>query len=149
MAKKNYILLILLTIIFSSSRKAAAQTSPNWQVLYLDVAAHTIVDGVEAFSQVNKCKGEDLVYLKLINHNPYPVKIKWFDAVQTPDLKWIKKDNIIEKKSVTVEANTEIKGDCSDNNYSECIIKLKNFIDSQKDFKQYAVYHFQVVPAVK
>ena len=136
-------------LIFSSPQKMHAQSDPDWKLLFLDIAGHTIINGVEVFSQVNTCKDEDVVFLKFINHNSHEVTVKWLDAVHTNDQKWIKKDQEADKKSLVIEANLEIKGDCSTTNYTQCIVKLKNFIDKQSNYNEYAIYHFEVSPVIK
>jgi len=148
--KKNFSFLILFfVLIFSYSQKAYAQANPDWKLLFLDIAGHTTIKGVEVYSQVNTCKDEDVVFLKFINHNSYPVTVKWLDAVHTTDQKWIKKDQEADNKSLTLDANAEIKGDCSTTSYSECNVKLKNFIDKITNYNEYAIYHFEVLPVKK
>lgn len=148
--KKIVYLIIPFVLIFSVSHKADAQAIvADWTILKLDVAGRTNVGGVEAFAQVRKCKEDDVVYLKIINHNEHKVNVKWFDAVLTPQQIWIKKDNASEQKSITLEPNIEAKGDCAAVNYTECVIKLKDFIDKPDYFKEYAVYHFEVIAVMK
>jgi len=121
MKKIIYLVIPLFALIFSVSFKAEAQAMiPEWTILKLDVAGRTIVGGVEAFAQVKKCKEDDVVYLKIINHNEHTVTVKWYDAVLTPQQIWIKKDNAAEQKSLTIEPNKEVKGDCGAVNYTEC-----------------------------
>lgn len=150
MKKVIYIIIPLFALIFSVSHKAEAQAIiPDWTILKLDVAGRTNVGGVEVHAQVNKCKEDDVVYLKIINHNEHTVTVKWFDAVLTPQQIWIKKDKAVEQKSLTIEPNKELKGDCVSTNYTECVIKLKDFIDKPDYFKEYAVYHFEVKAVMK
>lgn len=149
MKKIIYLIIPLFALIFSVSHKAEAQVIADWKVLLLDVAGRTNVGGVEVYAQVNKCKEDDVVYLKIINHNEHTVTVKWFDAVLTPQQIWIKKDNATEQKSLTIEPNKEVKGDCGSANYTECVIKLKDFIDKPNNFKEYAVYHFEVIAVMK
>jgi len=150
MKKVIYIVIPLFALILMVSHKADAQAMiADWKVLKLDVAGRTNVGGVEVFAQVKKCKEDDVVYLKIINHNEHTVTVKWYDAVLTPQQIWIKKDNASQQKSVTVEPNKEVKGDCVSANYTECVIKLKDFIDKPEYFKEFAVYHFEVIAVMK
>lgn len=150
MKKIVYLIIPLFVLIFSVSHKADAQAIiADWTILKLDVAGRTNVGGVEAFAQVRKCKEEDVVYLKIINHNEHKVNVKWFDAVLTPQQIWIKKDNSTEQKSLIIEPNKEVKGDCLSDNFTECVIKLKDFIDKPNNFREYAVYHFEVIAVMK
>lgn len=149
MKKNFYFLISLFALIFSSLHNVDAQTNPDWKLLLLDVAGRTMVNGVEVYAQGGTCKDNEVVYVKFVNHNSYPVIVKWFDAVLTQDQKWIKKENQADKKSIIIDANKEIVGECLTNNYIECIIKLKDFIDKPTNFKEYAVYHFEVAEVVK
>lgn len=136
-------------LIFSSSQKTYAQANPDWKLLFLDIAGHTTIKGVEVYSQVSTCKDEDVIFLKFVNHNNYPVTVNWLDAVHTQDQKWIKKDQESDKKTLTIDANIETKGDCATLNYPECKIKLKDFIDKLVNYNEYAIYHFEVLPVKK
>lgn len=150
MKKIIYLIIPLFALVFSFSYKAEAQAIvADWTILKLDVAGRTNVGGVEAFAQVRKCKEDDVVYLKIINHNEHTVTVKWYDAVLTPQQIWIKKDNAAEQKSITIEPNKEVKGDCGAVSYTECVIKLKDFIDKPEYYKEYAVYHFEVIAVMK
>jgi hypothetical protein len=146
MNKKIQLSVLFLFSVFSF--RAYAQVNSDWKILLLDVAGHTIVKGVEVYSQTNTCNDDNVVYLKVVNHNPYSVTVKWIDAVRTQEQKWIKKENDADKKSITLEANKEMIGDCL-GSYKECIIKLKDFVDKPNNFKDYAVYHFQVLEITK
>ena len=150
MKNKFFFIIPVFVLIFSVSHKADAQAIiPEWTILKLDVAGRTNVGGVEAYAQVKKCKEEDVVYLKIINHNEHTVTVKWFDAVLTNQQIWVKKDNSADQKSVTIEPNKEIKGDCLSENYTPCIVKLKDFIDKPDNYREYAVYHFDVIAVIK
>ncbi len=140
-----FLLISLFAIIFYSSQKAHAQSVSDWKQLYLDIAGSTNVKGIEVFAQVNTCNDEGVINIKFINHNGYAVTVKWLDAVRTLDQKWIKKEKPGDKKSLTIEANKEIKGDCLSNKYTECIIKLKDFLDKPDNFYEYAIYHLDVL----
>jgi len=138
-----YLIISFFVLNFYSSQ-VNAQVNTDWRLLKLDVAGRTIVKGVEVFAQVSTCKDEGVVNLKFVNHNGYPVTVKWFDAMLTQDQKWVKKINPTDQKSLAVDTNKEIKGDCLTNNYSECIIKIKDFIDNPNNFIEYDIYHFEV-----
>lgn len=103
------------------------------------------MDGVEASFQLNTCNGEDVVYLKFINHSSNPVKLEWTDAVFTHELKWINKDEAKDKKSLQIPAKAEVKGNCSNNVDPELFVKLKDFVIDKKDFKRYSASHLKVI----
>lgn len=148
MNKKLLLFILLLTAVFSASPKVHAQTNPDWQPIFLDVTGGNKLDGLEASFQLNTCNNEDVVYVKFINHNAYPVKIEWFDAVFTQDLKWVNEERVALKKSLTLPANGDATGECAKNSYPELLVKMKNFIPGKKDFKRYSASQLTVI-AVK
>jgi len=93
------------------------QPTPNiiqqssWTGAYMNLAGTNITDGVEVFSQLGKCKSEDVVFLKLINHNDYDVKVELLGGVYTKDRQWIKDTG--GRKSITISAKEEMIVDCS------------------------------------
>jgi hypothetical protein len=129
----------LLAVVFSS--ETFSQSS--WTGIHLTVAGYNTVDGVEASFQLGKCNGEEVVFLKLINHNDYPVTVTWNDAIFTQELKWVQKEKI-EEKSFVLNANEEVIGNCGSGSASELRIPLKDFIKNKKDFKRYGAANFAV-----
>ena len=154
MIKNNYIFILLSVLILSVPHKVQAQVNSDWQRIGLTVAGYNIVDGVEALFQVNSCNGKDVIYVRYINHTNSAVKIDWNDAVFTEDQKWINKDADADKKSITIPANSEVKGECpaSSNGESvkpvnknpQLIIDMKDFITDKKNFKLYSAANFRV-----
>lgn len=138
MKKKLPLLILLFVLIFCSSSRMNAQSDADWQPIYLQVTGHNMMDGVEASFQVRTCNGEDLIYIKYINHNDYAVKLEWFDAVFTQALKWINKEQAADKKTIQLAAKEEAMGKCSNNLYAELIVKVKDFTADKKDFKRYS-----------
>lgn len=141
----KYFLIFLLTIFLTVPHKANAQNNSDWQPIYLQVTGVNTMDGVEASFQINTCNGIDIVYIKFINHNPNAVKIEWFDAVFSQELKWYNKDQAADKKSLVLSANAEAKGACSNNLYPALFVKVKDFVADKKDFKRYSASQFRVV----
>ena len=137
--------LLLMALIYVPS-KARAQNDSEWQPIFLLVTGGNTVDGVEASFQLNKCGGTDVIYVRFTNHNSYPVKIEWYDAVFTQSLKWVNEERIAERRSLTLPANTDAKGECSKNTYPNLIVNVKNFIADKKDFKRYSASQLTVVP---
>src|ERR1035437_4724363 len=66
----------------------------GWVPISLTFAGQNLQDGVEAFCQLSKCNGEDVVLIKLSNHNTDAITVEWADAVFTKELKWVSKKNI-------------------------------------------------------
>lgn len=144
--KKIHLLVSVFVPVLFLTNISIAQTAADWQLLKLDIAGHTKIKGVEAYSHSGKCNGEDVVYVKFVNQNEYSVTIKWFDAIQTNEHKWLRKESPSDKKSLTLAASQDVKGDCSAETLTECIINLKDYIDNSNNFNEYAVYHLEVVP---
>ncbi|MDO9185786.1 MAG: hypothetical protein Q7W13_07225 [Bacteroidia bacterium] len=145
MNQLKYFFLFLLAIFLTTSDRANAQNNSDWQPIYLLVTGGNTMDGVEASFQVNTCNGADVIYIKFINHNAKPVKIEWFDAVFSQDLKWNSKEQPGDKKSLVLSANTEVKGECGKNLYPELSVKVKDFVADKKDFKRYSASQFRLV----
>lgn len=141
----KYFLIFLLTIFLTVPHKTTAQNNSDWQPIYLQVTGVNTMDGVEASFQINTCNGADVIYIKFINHNAKPVKIEWFDAVFSQELKWHNKDQAADKKSLILSANAEVKGACSSNLYPALFVKVKDFVADKKDFKRYSASQFKVV----
>lgn len=134
--------LFLILIVFSNHR-VGAQTA-DWQPIYLTAGGGNMMDGLEASFKSATCNESDVVYVKFINHNAYPVKLEWFDAVFTKELIWIKKDQVNDIRSLTVPANGKLEGNCSNNIHPELSIKLKKFISDPKTFKRYSTNNLTV-----
>lgn len=149
----TFIFVFVFTFIFHNSSNAQneqlniQQSSTNiiqqssWTGAYLNVAGTNIVYGVEVFSQLSTCNSEDVVFLKLINHNDYDVKVEWLGGVYTKDRQWIEDPE--GSKSIKIKANEEVIGDCLNDN-KELLIKLKDHIDRTDNFNRYAPSSFEV-----
>lgn len=130
----SFLSLCFFIPVFSQSVNAV------WEMIGFDVAGHNIQNGVEAYYQLNKCNGEDVVYVKFINHNNYPVMIQWTDAVFTQDLKWV---NGSSQKNISLAASQQKEGNCSGSDAS-LSVSLKNFISDISNFKRYGANSFSV-----
>ncbi len=148
MEKKLHSLFFLFFL--SSCYPAFAQNSNAWEPVKLDVAGHSSVNGIDASFQKSLCSdGEEVIIVKFTNNNKYPVTIKWYDAILTQGNTWIKKDNSTAKKFLNIDPNKEIKGNCSSDEYIECVIKLKDYLDKLSDYRLYAIYRFEVLEVKK
>lgn len=137
--------LILISILFFSVPQFFSQNKDNWEPVYLLVTGANTMDGVEASFKLGKCNNEDVVFIKFNNHNDYPVKLEWFDAVFSQELRWINKDGEGNKKKLIVPAKMELKGGCENNTYSELIVKLKDFIGDKQNFKRFHTSQLTIV----
>ncbi len=151
MRKKILVLFPFLIFLCCSCFQVIAQSDSDWQPVKLDVAGHSVVSDVEAVFQKKNCNNEEVICVKFMNHNKHAVTIKWYDAILTKgnSNSWIKKDNSTAKKTLTIEAQKELSGDCSSDSSLECVIKLKDFIDNTMDYQLYAIYKFEVIEVKK
>jgi len=144
--KKIYFVILLVVLISPSYNKAVGQTSSDWAFIGLTVSGTNISEGIEAFYQSGTCNGKDVIYLKFINHNKYAVKLEWSDAMFTQDLKWFYRDKAVDKKSLTIPANSEAKGECSNSSTSQLLVEIKDFITDKSNFKRYSASDLKITP---
>ena len=144
MQKKIKILIPFFALFSFSVFVLKGQTNSDWQPIYLLVTGGNIIDGVEASFQLNTCNGEDIVYIKFVNHTAKSVKLEWFDAVFTQEIKWINKDKADDKKSLVLGANAEEKGSCLMDSPTVLTIKLKDFVEDKKNFKRYSASRLKI-----
>ena len=145
MCKRTLFFILLTGLFFFVLPNLTAQNNSEWQPIFLQVTGANTMNGVQASFQINSCNGIDVVYVKFINHNQYPVKIEWFDGIFTQELKWIYKNSPSDKKSITLPINGEAIGDCFNNHYKELIVKLNDFVAEKKDFKRYSASQLMVI----
>ena len=116
-----------------------------WEPVKLDVAGHNTVNNVEATFMKGSCNNEEVIFVKFVNRNKYPVTVKWYDAVLTKSNNWVKKDDVSPKKVLTIGAGQEAKGDCAAAESADCVIKLKDYLEKLSDYSLYAIYRFEVL----
>ena len=121
--------------------KAEVLAQAGWKGAFLNVAGMNFIRKVEVFSQLGKCESEDVIFLKMINHNDYDVKIEWMGGVYTKDRQRFEDPEGM--KSITINANEEVVGDCSHN--KELLTRLKDYIDGVDNFNRYAPSSFEVI----
>jgi len=143
MKKKLQFLSFLVILLVSPGLRMDAQTT-DWQPIYLTAGGGNLIDGLEASFKSTSCNESDVIYIKFINHNAYPVKLEWFDAVFTQELIWIKKDQVSDKRLLTIPANSKLEGNCSNNTHSELSVNVKNFVSDKKSFKRYSTNNLTV-----
>ncbi|MDO9185788.1 MAG: hypothetical protein Q7W13_07235 [Bacteroidia bacterium] len=134
---------LLLILIFTANLRMDAQTT-DWQPIYLTAGGGNLIEGLEASFKSTSCNESDVIYIKFINHNAYPVKLEWFDAVFTQELIWIKKDQVSDKRLLTIPANSKLEGNCSNNTHPELSVNVKNFVSDKKSFKRYSTNNLTV-----
>ena len=141
--------LLLVFSLLSFHLKSFSQTNPasggaGWNPIGLTVSGHNTINGVDASYQLNTCNGEDVVFVKLVNHNTYAVTVEWYPAVFTQDQQWIKKENLTDKISVALAPNIELAGDCSGTK-SGMLIRLSDFSVQPLNFFRYGATNFSVI----
>jgi hypothetical protein len=145
MNKRLLLLLSFFTLVFSSVN-LFSQDKNSWQPMYLMVSGANVMDGVEANFQLNTCGVDDVVYIKFNNSNSYDVKLEWYDAVFTTDLKWVTKNGEGNKKSLILSKKNELKGACVDNKQAVLVVKLSDFIGNKENFKRFHTSELTVTP---
>ena len=121
--------------------KAASLEQDGWKGAFLNAAGMNFIRKVEVFSQLGKCGSEDVIFLKMINHNDFDVKIEWMGGVYTKESQRIEDPEGM--RSITIKANEEVVGDCSHN--KELLMRLKDYIDRADNFNRYAPSSFEVI----
>ena len=136
MNKLRY-LTVIAALLFLSVTQSFSQNKNAWEPVYLQVTGANTMNGIEADFQVGKCNNEDVVFIKFKNNNDYSVKLEWFDAVFTQELKWINKDGEGSRRSVEIPGKLEITGTCINKDYPQLVVKLTDFITDKKNFKRF------------
>jgi hypothetical protein len=143
--KKKYFSVLLTLLVFSVP--FTYSQNAKWEPVYLLVTGGNTMDGVEASFRIDKCNNEDVVYIKFNNHNNYPVKLEWFDAIFTQELKWVSKDGENNKRSIVIPGKVELKGECANKNLGQLVVKISDFITDKKNFKRYHTSNLTIVSA--
>ena len=145
MTKK--ITLTVFVLLFFFFQNFAQTNAPSgkaeWVPIHLIASCGNTINGVEASYQLSTCNGVDIVFVKLVNHNAYPVKVEWYPAVFTQEHQWIKKETLADKKSITLNPNGQLEGDCSGTK-PEMIIRLADFSIKKNNFFRYGALSFMV-----
>ncbi len=140
---------ILLLLIWSSIDASFAQTSSSkreqgWVPLHITESGQNIKDGVEACALSATCNGEEVMFIRFFNHNNETVTINWNDVLFTKQFQVTSK-NPISSKSLTINANDVVQGDCSDNNHPQLIVRKNDFIKNSNESKANEPLFFQVL----
>jgi hypothetical protein len=125
----------LFSLITISAITVAAFSQERWENGNIRADGRTAVDGVEVFYLKTQCQGNDVLFLKLVNHNSYPVKAEWIDSILENDSKWSYSSNE-KSKNVTIAASSEVKGSCSGSR--ELIVHLKDLSSNPNLFQYFS-----------
>ncbi len=133
---------LILSFVLLTSYSTSAQTTPQEFPIGLTVSGSNKAQGVEASYSLGKCGVNDVVFIIFNNTNVYPITIDWYDGVFTTDLKWIKKEDALDKKTIQVPANSSVRGNCTNNNLTT--VALKTFGVTLKQLKRYGALNFTI-----
>ena len=130
--RKNLVLIPLLIchLLLCAQVKNSKPVSPGKWVLDKSVG------NVEFFYMIQECKGKNTVFLKLVNHNNYKVRVSWDEEFATQFVKNAK--NMLGPKQFVLSPGQTKSSDCSSQNFSEgriepsqisptYIVEFKNF----------------------
>jgi hypothetical protein len=145
MNQKKYFFICFISFALLANKEIKAQVNSGWQPIYLLVTGENKKDGIEAFFKLDVCNEEDVIYVKFINHTAKPLKLEWYDAMFTQELKWINEEKIANKKTIQIPANTELMGECSNNLYPQLSVSVKKYISDKKNFKRYSASQLKVI----
>jgi len=139
---KKLLLLFLTVTALLYSADIKAQTA-DWTPIFLTVSGNHIVKGLEGYFQKGTCNNEDVVFVKFVNTNPYPIALTWYNGIFTHEIKWYY--NADDTKSLTVPAATTAEGICGGE--ALLVIKLTDFISDPNQFKRYCSVELTITPA--
>jgi hypothetical protein len=141
---------VLLFFTLNAVEASYAQTTlangrqvQGWVPLHITGSEQNIKDGVEACVLSATCNGEEVMLIRFFNHNNETVTINWNDVLLTKQFQVTSK-NPISSKSLTINANDVVQGDCSDNNHPQLIVRKNDFIKDSNESKTNETLFFQV-----
>ena len=136
---KKIIAAVGLILCFS----AFTNSSAEWKPVGLTMSGGNSAFGVSVYYQISDYDGQDVVLMRLVNHNLYSVKVEWNPAVFTNDHVWIKREEAVNRRSISMEANSEIAADCS-GKAPELVFRLKEFPVEAINIVRYGITGFSV-----
>lgn len=143
---KKHLILLAAILTCSGFTKVCAQNSSDWQPIYLMVTGANVMDGVEASFKLGSCNNQDVVFVKFVNRNEYPVKLEWSDAIFNTELKWVYRTDINARKSFSLKAKEQAEGECINNKQADLIISVKDFVSSKENVKRYSASKLLITP---
>lgn len=141
---KARILLIAAIAIFWPAA-IIAQQQMTWTPVFLDPTGSNLSHGVEVWYQQGKCDNNDVVFVKIVNKNEFPVTVQWYNSVFTNEKKWIHREK--ELKTLKIGSGTTSTGECNTENV--LTIKLSDFLPDASQFKRFSTTDFIVNKVTK
>ena len=114
--RKNLLLIPLLIcnlLLFAQEKNSNPANPGKW---VLDKS----VGNVEFFYMIQECNGKNNVFLKLVNHNDFRVRVSWDEEFATQFVKNAK--NIQGPKQFVLSPGQTKASDCSSRNFTEGMI---------------------------
>jgi len=131
---KRITLLVLAAVLYSG---AAISQNEQWIEAYARADGAKIVKGVEVQSVQSQCDGNDVVFIKMINHNDYEVKFDWKNAMLVNE-SWMDNPNQTVKSSIVIEAKGEVVGSCA-GTFTQLVVKVSDFGITLNEMKYFQV----------
>ena len=119
----------------------AQSAAPNWQPVFLNAAGSQSLYGVRVFYALEQCDGQDALILKFVNTNTYTVKAEWEHLMYRTSGEAVSGSD---RKSLTINANGEVQGDCAYNATLKIILSEHGL--KATGFSQYTAAYFTVSP---
>jgi hypothetical protein len=140
--KRICIFFVFLFLFVFSQKDAPAQESAGWTPVLLTVSGGNSVDGVEVWWTRQQCESFDMVFIRFVNTNNYPVRVTWDNEVFTRGLQWVKRTGEQENNEASLGALSTESGSCLSGGFY--VIFLKDFISNSADFYKYGAKNFTV-----
>jgi len=134
--------LITAVAILLCSGFLKSQTSINWQPAAISIDGTNGFKGVDVYYHLTTCNSNDVVLLKLINHNTYDVNAQWKPVlVGNNDKELFGKSQLV---SIKILANSEVVGECKGKE-KVLSVKLSDYGLNANDFRIFAGSAFDVI----
>lgn len=111
----------------------------NWQPVVLTGGSNN-ANGVEASYRLSTSNGNNVVIIKLVNHNTYAVKARWNDIIITKNGQHLSGNN---QDSATIAPKVRVSDDIP--NTAQVEVKLSDFHIQAPDFKGFTVSGFDAI----
>lgn len=134
--------LLIVAAFFLIAGFLKSQTTANWQFAAIGMDGTNGYNNVEVYYSVSTCNKNEVISLKLINHNNYDVKAQWINVVVGND----DKEHYGKSKLVSYKlaANETVIGDCKDKT-STLTFKLSDYGLKASDVRIFVGSNFDVI----
>ena len=134
--------LIFITAMLLFIGVSKAQSTIEWKLTTIGMDGTNGYNGVEVYYATSSSKSGDVVLIKLINSNPFPVKAQWVSVMVTNDDKELYgKTQLVSYK---LAANSEAVGSIKDKS-SALTIKLSDYGIKASELRTFVGSSFDVI----